>query len=147
MDMAPPGTLHVRTGVVALDAGKDAQPGYLLEIKKRRVEYQTASAVSETVTVDPVLDDTELSVADVVGFAGGDHCILTDASGSWSFRLKDVDTANSELDLHEGVPRAFTSATVAAKTYWVVDEILDRPAHSEFQYLKVFQSALEDPTA
>ena len=145
IEVTPPGKLTLRRGIVAMDTGVDVQPGYLLEIKKTKVLGRAVSAVSATVSSNPAADDTELAVDNIINFQAGDHCILTDSSGSWTFRLKNVDTDDSELDLHEAVPRAFTSATVRVAEYWLVTGIKDRTGQSEFQYLKVVETTLEAP--
>jgi hypothetical protein len=140
-----PAAISQRTGVLDAPAAIDIQPGYLLEIKKRKVVGRSVSAVTAEVE-NPSEGDTSLTVDTTTRFEPGDFCVLTDGSGSYGFRLKAVDEENSSLSMHEPLPRAFTSATVAAKEFWLVTGIKSRDAHSEYQSLRVRQTTLRAAT-
>ena len=141
------GAISLQTGVLTTYADLDLQPGYYVEVKKERYEDGVLEAVSETVTANPALGATTLLIADTVRFEPGDHCVLSDASGDFVFRLKAV-TENTSLTLYsdQALPRAFTSATVAAKEMWIIEQARRRPGYHEWQDVRVRQVPVTDIT-
>jgi len=133
----PGNAVQLRSGVLVTYSNVDIQPGYIIELKKLKYVNGVVSAVSETVTENPTLGATTLTVANVVKFEPGDSCIISDSSGAYRFILKAASGTTLTMYTDKALERAFTSATVAVKDFWAVKSVKDKSSFSSWQEFNV----------